>query len=368
MRTAAIFPSESRTFSDPRTGASVRQVTSHPSIHHHPFFYIPAYDDAMRWLVFVSHRIGAPQIFVEERVTSQLLQLTDRPDLNEWSLHPSHDGRFVYFTAGCSAWRVSTENLKEECLIDFGDVPMIPPGMVADAMGTTTLSHDDRWWAIPVKVGKTARLQIIDTQTGRCDAILERDIIGHPQFHPRDANLLHYAGPYSDRMWVINRDGTGNRLAYRRDRAKKEWIVHEVWNPLGRELLTVNWPHGMIAVHADTGVVRGVCSFNAWHAMINGAGTQMVCDTNHPDNGLQLFDPNDGVGQPHALCESNATNAGNHWHTDHCPYDDGPVKVYAPQHTHPHPNFSPDGRRVVFTSDRTGQAQIYEVAIPEADA
>ena len=362
MPAGSISPSESCEFRDSQTGASVRQVTSHPSVHHHPFFYIPAYDDAMRWLVFVSHRAGAPQIFVEERATGRLIQLTQRSNLNEWSIHPSHDGRFVFFTAGCGAWRVSTETFQEECLADFGDVPMIPPGMVGDAMGTTTLSHDDRWWAIPVKIGKTARFHIIDTQTGRNEAILERDVIGHPQFHPRDSTLLHYAGPYYDRMWVVNRDGTGNRLAYQRDATKKEWIVHEVWNPLCRELLTVKWPHGLIGVDVDTGIVRPVCSFNAWHAMVNPTGTQMVCDTNNPDNGLQIFNPQDGLGQPRVLCESKASNAGDHWRTtDHCPYDDGPVKVYAPQHTHPHPNFSPDGRRVVFTSDRTGQAQIYEV-------
>ena len=36
----------------------------------------------------------------------------------------------------------------------------------------------------------------------------------------------------------------------------------------------------------------------------------------------------------------------------------------APQHTHPHPSFSPDSRHIVYTSDRTGHAQIYEAEIP----
>ena len=102
---------------DPATGASVRQVTTHPSIHHHPFYCLPAYDDAMEWLVFVSHRTGRPQIFLEERASGRLVQLTDRDDVNEWSVHPSHDGRHVYFTAGCGAWRVATgSGLGEECL------------------------------------------------------------------------------------------------------------------------------------------------------------------------------------------------------------------------------------------------------------
>ena len=62
----SVHQPESRSFVDPATGAAVRQVTSHPSIHHHPFYYLPAYDDAMQWLVFVSHRTGVPQIFAEE--------------------------------------------------------------------------------------------------------------------------------------------------------------------------------------------------------------------------------------------------------------------------------------------------------------
>jgi oligogalacturonide lyase len=64
-----------------------------------------------------------------------------------------------------------------------------------------------------------------------------------------------------------------------------------------------------------------------------------------------------------AIAESLSSNAGNHWNTDHCPYDDGSIRVRSPQHTHPHPSFSPDGSRVVFTSDRTGSAQLYEVVV-----
>ena len=33
----SVHQAESRSFVDPATGAAVRQVTSHPSIHHHPF-------------------------------------------------------------------------------------------------------------------------------------------------------------------------------------------------------------------------------------------------------------------------------------------------------------------------------------------
>ncbi len=366
MAKGSIYPSESSSWAQTHAHGTVRQVTSHPSIHHHPFFYIPAYDDEMTRLIFISHRTGRPEIFAETGASARLLQLTQHDSLSEWSITPSHDGRHVYFTDDSGAWRVHTDSLREERLADFGDAEIREKGMVAAAMGTTALSYDDDWWAIPVKTGDLTRFVLIDTRSGSQQVILECDQIGHPEFHPSDSNLLRYAGPYDNRLWVINRDGSDNRLVYRRNSERREWIVHETWNPASRELLAVNWPHGMIGVDIDSGEVRSVTAFSAWHPMINRQGSLMVADTNFPDTGLYCFDPSDRVGKPRRLCASRSSNVGAHWNTSHCPYDDGPVQVYAPQHTHPHPCFSPDDRRVVFTSDRTGHAQIYECVVDES--
>ena len=353
MGRGALYSAESQIFRDEQTGAKLRQITAHASIHHHPFYYIPAYDDAMRHLVFVSYRTGRPEIFLELRESGQLLQLTEHAGLAEFSVAPSHDGRYVYFTDGSGAWRVETETCREEQLASFeGD---------GAATGTTALSYDDKWWAVPVRVGKMTHLAVIDIASGESDVIVERNAIGHPEFHPADASLLRYAGPYYERMWVVKRDGSDDRLAYEREGT--EWIVHETWHPKQRELLTTRWPYGVIGIDVDSGAMRQVCSFNAWHHMVSRDGKKMVADTNFPDKGLQIFNPNDGVGEPQLLCLSRSSNEGKHWDIDHCPYDDGPIQVYAPQHTHPHPNFSPDGQYVVFTSDRSGFAQIYECRI-----
>jgi len=358
------LPSEVRAVADPESGVRLHLLTDHPSVHHHPFYYLPAWDDAMQHLVLVSHRTGRPEVYALAWDTGYLRQLTDQPGIAEWSVHPSHDGQYVYYTAESSAWRVRLADCVAERLADFGDIAMREPGMVGAAMGTTSLSHNDHWWAVPVKAGARSHLVIIDTSSGAHEVILERNSIGHPEFHPSDDTLLRYAGPWTDRMWVIRRDGSGHHLVYARDAAAREWIVHETWRPGTRELLVTRWPHGMIGVDADTGAVRPVCTFNAWHASINRQGTLMCADTTYPDRGLMLFDPRDGVGAPVRLCASGSSNVGAHWNTDHCPYDDGVRDVYAPQHTHPHPAFSPDGHWVAFTSDRTGFAQVYCVAVP----
>jgi len=349
---------EGRWFKDQATGRRIRQVTSHPSIHHHPFFFVQPWDDAMRRLIFVSHRTGKPQLFAEECASGRLTQLTDRPDLAEWSFHPAHGGRFVVFVAGTQAIRLDLETLKEDVLADFGNVEMREKGMVGAAMGTTTLSRDDRWWAVPVKSGKVSRFFIIDTQTGSSSVILERDSIGHPQFCPDDPNLIFYAGPLTDRLWLVNRDGSGNRRLWQREH-QDQWLTHESWLRGRRELAFVDWPNGMRAIHVDTGALRWITRFPAWHAHPDDSGRWVVCDTNFPDRGLFRFEI---MKEAEKLCEPRSSSKGAHW-AGTFPYNDGPREVYAPQHTHPHPRPSPDGSRVLYTSDTSGHAQLYEVML-----
>ena len=355
------FKSESRTLTDAKTNRTVRQVTAHPSIHHHPFFFVPAYDRAVNKLIFVSHRNGAPQIFFEDRISGELVQATNRPDLAEWSIYPSPDGRFVYFTAGTGAWRVDLDDFSETQLADFGAVEMRERGMVGAAMGTTALSADGRWWAIPVKAGKVSRFVVIDTESGGSRVILERDTIGHPQFCPEDDDLILYAGPLTDRVWTVRRDGSDNRRVYQRE-DRMQWITHEVWLPGKRAIAFVDWPRGMRLIDVDSGEVSWLHQFPSWHAAPDRRGNRFVCDTNFPDRGLYVIPLG---GEPILLCESEASSEGVHWGGPF-PYNDGPVAVEARQHTHPHPRFSPDGARVVFTSDRSGHAQIYEVELGEA--
>lgn len=351
------FKSECAWEVDPETGAAIRRITSHPSIHHHPYFFISAYDDAMRRLVFVSHRHGRPEVFAEDQATGRLLQVTDRADLNEWSLHPSRDGRYVYFTAGISGWRLDTETLEEQELLQLAG--QRPAGMVASAMGTTALSPDDRFWAVACQCGATMQLTVFDTHRMEGEVILERESIGHMQFCPDDPELLFYAGPLNDRVWCIRRDGRENRRLYQRNASEKEWITHEIWLPGRRELAFVDWPRGVRAVSIDTGETRWLTRQSAWHVAPSRDGASIVFDTNAPDVGIHTMCLVDDGPRPRRLCRSDASNMGAHWHGPF-PYENGPIPVHAPQHTHPHPTFSPDGRRILFTSDRTGHAQLYE--------
>jgi hypothetical protein len=127
--------------------------------------------------------------------------------------------------------------------------------------------------------------------------------------------------------------------------------------------------------------IRAITEFNCWHITPNRAGTLVLCDTNHPDEGLFLIDA--ATGARRRICLSESSNQGTQWRTSRyalaedfaaarsaaksgalswmeVPTD----SVYGPQWTHPHPAFSPDERRVTFASDRTGHTQVYVAELP----
>lgn len=353
------FEPEGNQFIDRSTGRMVRQVTSAEAIHHHPFFLIPAYDNDGRWLFFVSHRLGAPQVFVEERASGRLVQVSDVPDLIEWSVHPSLDGRFVYFTSRTAGWRTELSTMHTEQIMDFGDFAVTTGGMVAGGMGTTALSSCGSLWALQLSGPDGTRIVGVDPATGRHWTITEHDAVAHMQVCPDDPSLLFFAGNFKQRIWTVNTDGTDKQQHYQR--RPGEWITHESWIPGTREICMVNWPREIQAVAIPSGRVRTIIQFNAWHVIADPSGVEMVADTKNPDRGIVRF-PTDGSGDCVHVCESDSSNAGDHWNGPF-PYESGPIKVYAPQHTHPHPRFSPDREFVVFTSDRTGCAQLYEVAL-----
>ena len=142
------------------------------------------------------------------------------------------------------------------------------------------------------KPERSAASSSIDTQAGTSRVILERDTIGHPQFCPDDDNLILYAGPLTDRVWTVRRDGTDNRRVYVRE-DRMQWVTHEVWLPNRRAIAFVDWPRGMRLIDLESGDTTWLSRFPAWHAAPDSAGRRFVCDTNFPDRGIHVI-PLDG--------------------------------------------------------------------------
>jgi oligogalacturonide lyase len=185
------------------------------------------------------------------------------------------------------------------------------------------------------------------------------ELLAHAQFSPDGRSVLYASN--LPRLWIVDRDGRNNRLLRRQ--SHREWITHESWLN-DDEVIFSLWHRGLAAIRRDGEGERLIGAFSAWHPSARSDGRLIVADTTLPDVGLQLVDP--ATGERRTLCHPNASSRGRQW-AEPEPVWEGPVpeEAYGPQWSHPHPSFSPDGRKVMFTSDRTGHPQVYVAYIPE---
>jgi oligogalacturonide lyase len=348
------YINEGISFIDAETGTKIHQVTNVPCIHHHPFYYVPAFDATSNFLSFISHRTGRPEIYQYSLIDKTIYQITSHANISEWTFHPSHFGNSIFFMDKLGAWKINGDSFKNEKLLDFNQIS--ENNEVGICTATTTVSHDDLWWVFIMKFKNHQSLYILNTNNGATKKLTEKKNIYHPQFHLNDNNLIRYAGHlYEDRLWTIHRDGSENKQIY--FRKPKEWVVHEVWHPFEKSIYTVIWPKGFYKINAEQNASEALFEFNSWHANFDTRGEYVVFDTVYPDTGLYLYSI--AKKKFKKICHSNSSNQGVHWNTDHCPYDDQPVQVYPPQYTHPHPQFSPNRKLITYTSDQTGFSQMY---------
>src|SRR5580658_1721880 len=116
----ARFPSELRSHIDSATGASVTQLTDHPSINHPTYFLQSSFTPDGRALIFTSYRTGSAQLFeICPYPDGEIRQLTDGPAIHPFSpaIHP--DGGRIYFVRGGGIREIDRRVLEERCIVDF---------------------------------------------------------------------------------------------------------------------------------------------------------------------------------------------------------------------------------------------------------
>lgn len=368
-----IWPPERHAYVDRVTGARVTRWTGAPAMHHHLYFTCRAFPTAER-LFLVSYRTGYPNLLAVELPGGALRPLTERVDLNPYSASATADGRQLLASAG--------EKVLE---IDVATASVTVVGRFAGArLGIVSLAEDDSRAAVSCRYNDHCQLAVIDRATGIATVVARAREIGHVQFRPGDADTILFSGPPEARLWCARVDGTAPRSLYQQSSA--EWLVHESWLAGGAEVLVSRWPRELLAIAFDSGRVRRVAEFPAWHARGSPDGRWIVCDTTRPARGLWLLDPRSGAAR--RLCQPHATGRGTQWAlslpaagagidtsilrgadpaADPAPTPAAAEGVYGPQWTHPHPSFSHDGRQVVFTSDQGGGwSHVYTVEVPDA--
>ena len=369
---------EYRRFRDPDTGAVIHQLTNHPSINHHTYFLNPSFTPDGRTLIFISYRSGIAQLYEREFPDGPIRQVTCGAAIHPFSPVISCDGREVFFVRGGGIFAV--ERAVERAAEGAGRRERAVASFPGAQLGECSLSPDGRWLIAALKdaAGQAVALAAADGSEARVVARFSRTII-HPQFHPLDPGWIEFAADPAPRMHRVRRDGTGLECLY--EHGNDEFVVHETFLGSTGDIVFTVWPFALKRMDWSSRRITTIAAFNAWHITPNRAGTHIVCDTNHPDIGIQLVDA--AGGGRRAICHPRSSNGGSQWRTSRYALAEdwaaaaqatertGALSwmemavdtVYGPQWTHPHPSFSPDERLVVYASDCTGATQIYAAEI-----
>lgn len=366
------FPSEAFRTTDERTGATVWQMTDHPSINHNLYFLSDSLLPGEDGLVFASFRSGCSNFYLAGFPEGEIIQLTDAPDINSFSAIISDDGSRLFFTRGSAIVVLNLSDLTEQVLAEF------PSGN----LGEVDLSADRRWVVSAIRWTDGNGIVVVATD-GSGGAVIHRQdrVIIHPQFHPTDPDLIEYAADPAPRMHLIQRDGSQNRCLYEHD--NDEFVVHETWLGHTGDLVFTVWPKSIKRMDVATRRITTIADFNAWHICPSRDATKILCDTNHPDIGLQLVDIH--TGQRNTVCHPASSNGGSQWPKGRYALAEDFAEaaraggtdvsqelnwtdmktdtIYGPQWTHPHPSLSRSQRYATFTSDRTGHPQVYVVEL-----
>ena len=336
----------------------VRQITDGPAISHPSYFLQSSFFPGGESMFYTSYRSGDAQVWRTSLVSGETEQLTHGAPVHPFSpaLHPN--GHDLIVTRGGGLWT------GDRCIFEAKDAEL----------GECSISPDGEWLTAAYKKGGESGLV-----TGRFNGADWRAIafprtVIHPQFHPLDPHWIEFAGDPAPRMHRVRRDGTGLECLY--EHGNDEFIVHETFLRSTGDIVFTVWPHKLCRMDWSTRQITTITSYNAWHIAPDRAGERILCDTNHPDEGLQIIDVKTGAHRQ--LCLSQSSNQGTQWlkssyalaedfaqarRNNLSWMENAADTVYGPQYTHPHPSWSLEEDKVAFASDRTGVTQVYVVQV-----
>ncbi|MEK7476943.1 MAG: hypothetical protein AAB152_15070 [Candidatus Coatesbacteria bacterium] len=352
---------------DPVTGTEIVRLTAERSAQHHLPESTPTVTPDGRWLVFLTHETGAPNLAAMDLSSGDVRILTLRKDLNAASPVITVDGLAVLFSARDAIWAVTLEDGTETELAPFS-------GARVRHLAT---APDGRAVAATVAEGPWNRLVEVDVYDGLVRTLLEcPQAIGRLQYDPGGRRIL-FAGEAPGSLQVIDRQGGGPQVVA--GQREGEWVRAGTW--LGADSVAfVKFHDGLYVRGANGDVESERCIFKGpiWHVAARGDGRLLACDTHAPDIGLVLVSPDSGSWK--VLCHPRSSNRGTRWFEPlPAPGDDEEASGFAfpdrppdftesrygPAWTHPHPSFHRDGLSVFYTSDVSGVPQIYRALIPD---
>jgi oligogalacturonide lyase len=371
MPAGRVWPAEWTEYEDLASGARVRQLTNYLGHSHHLYFTNPGWYDDGRRLLAGSDRENAANLFSVDLETGEITQITDLPQAPETRFLRTYVNPLrpeAYFFRGPQLLGVDLKTFESRLLW------RAPQGFRTSMLSATAdgryvclsvfedLSDRIRTYGMYAYAGfretfeahPLSRVVRVAVDSGDAETVWEeRCWIAHVNASPSQAHLLMFCheGPWpkvDNRIWGLNHE-TG--VAWQiRPREGEESPGHEYWLDDGeRVAYHGGYPDGRFffgcirydnagRVETTTDGATGHMHSNDFSLIVgDGGGVVRIWRRDG-----ETFDG------PRVLCEHRSS--------------------FNVQRVHAHPRFSPDGRQVLFTSDRTGYGNVYLVDVPDFDS
>jgi len=368
------------TYQDEKTGRPVRRLTPPSFRSHHQYFYLNMWTpDSKRVLISSNREDGCYRHYLVEIETGEAVCLTDAEELGHHFGELAHDGSHFLYVTGPELRRRSLADLTEETVyvqpepwtgrsVYYGATASHARAVMVEMHRDDVVPAKTGWDAFPKQFEARPRCRLVelDLASGEARVIHEdRCWLGHPNYRPDGRTIMFcHEGPWDrvdSRIWFVDPDGSNLREGRRRERAPGE--LAERW---GHEYWLADSSHAAYVYFPERYGVDGTLRFldpetlteevvmpvpPCSHFLSNRENTHVVCDGEAGlSDDLYLLDL--ATKTSAELCRHGSSMK---------PYIDPRTGRANTQEAHPHPCFSPDGRRVVFTSDREGEPAVYVV-------
>lgn len=359
------YSPEFETYTDRFTGATVTRYTGLRTNSNHIYFTNNSFYDNGARIVFNSDRGNAHNLYSLDLETGDIDQLTDFP-----AAEYGHDENLLTAfvdaaTASCAFFMGKTLYRLDLKTRELSAIYRMPDGY---AHHIVSIAADGQHVFTSVNEIVPGSHSLVETYLGHPLSRVERvaadgsgyttvwqehNYVAHVNASPTDTNLLTFCHEGSwnvvdHRLWVLDiRTGKPIKL---HPCAPNETIGHEYWYADGKRIgYHGHRPDGCQLGHINadgTNDVSVAFPFNTGH--IFSQDEKFIVGDGARDGRYIRFWTlgEDGMyTAPRALCLHDST--------------------FKTQSAHVHPRLTPDGKKVLYTSDCSGYNQVYMVTLPE---
>ncbi len=356
-----VYPSETQEIDNAKYGYEVTQWTRTGN-NDHLYFNIESFIDADHF-IFYSDRSGRTNLFRMNMTDGTSMQMTDEDSLwqSAWHWPQFHT---LWFLSGSKLKALNTSSFETQTIFTFEKGRPESFSITCDGRYCVYGGNKHPGFSPNNSTGPYAlfRLDLTTKEIRQISPDLGFKI-GHVQASPVDPAKISYCwqhvyvddapgivGNTPNRIWWNNIDGTDGGPVGIQDFGLHR--THEFWFPDGKHLgYSARYHFGPNKGKQYIGIVTpdGQKNF-MMPAPVSSSHNQMFSDNRHwvsdlyDGNNLVLFTiDGENIAKTDVLFHHQSSMEG--------------------QLSHPHPHFSPDGRYILFSTDKSGTPQVYTVRV-----